>query len=130
MRRRKDDSGRITADVFGTRVGERDGFKDKAEGEISYVPVTDANEVLGYLWWSDDEYAAGFEPRPAAGPTAFDAASLWTNWLFKDEYKGLSPSRAVAELIAHHGGTVVGRASQESPERAANLAVLEEITER
>src|SRR5699024_10574527 len=61
-------NARITDDVFGVLAGEKEGFTNKAEGEISYVPVADANQILGYLWWSDEENAAGFRPRPAAGP--------------------------------------------------------------
>lgn len=123
-------NARITDDVFGVLAGEKEGFTNKAEGEISYVPVADANRVLGYLWWSDEENAAGFRPRPAAGPPAFNAASLWTKGLSKKEHKGLSPSQVVAELIPHHGGSVAGRAHQDPPLQAANLAALTEIAQR
>lgn len=130
MDQKRNKDARITDDVFGVLAGEKEGFENKAEGIISYVPVADDNEVLGYLWWSDDEYAAGFRPRPTVGPPAFNAASIWTNGLSKDEYKGLPPSRVAAELIRHHGGSVAGRASQEPAKHAASLAALKEIAQR
>lgn len=121
------DDGRLTDDLPFTPAGAVGGFARTAEGTVSYVPVSGEAGVLGYLWWSDAENAAGFQPRPASGNPAFNAASYWTDGLHNPEYRNLTPSRVVAELARGHGGTVAGHVVPGPSEQAASREALKEI---
>ncbi|MEU9036490.1 hypothetical protein AB0D45_16515 [Streptomyces sp. NPDC048352] len=71
---------------------------------MQYVAVSNAHGVvLGYVWTSDAEAAASFEPRDAAGEEAFTVGHLYLERLSAACARGLSPSQALAELTAQMG---------------------------
>ncbi|NUW04022.1 hypothetical protein [Streptomyces sp. CAI 127] len=74
------------------------GYKRSAEGEVLYAPVTAPRGVLGYLWASDAEQAASFEPRDVGNDESYQSGLLWLSRLRSAHDRGLSPSEAVAEL--------------------------------
>lgn len=76
------------------------GYRRSARGEVEYVPVRGRHGVLGYLWASDAEHAASFEPRLAAEDEGHEAGLEWLDRLAAAYDRGLSPSQALAELAA------------------------------
>ncbi|MFD0353059.1 hypothetical protein ACFVHW_04805 [Streptomyces sp. NPDC127110] len=103
------------------------GYGRQASGPVRYVPVAGTQEVLGYLWASDSESAASFEPRDAADLDAYRAGLVWLDRL-QDAYdRGLSPSAALAELGGSPGDPVAGRPEAEGAvevEEFGTLALL------
>ncbi|MGW1188978.1 hypothetical protein [Streptomyces sp. NPDC002559] len=76
----------------------RIGYARSADGEVQYVPVHGEHGLLGYLWASDAENAASFEPRDVGDEESCRAGLLWLDRLRSAHDRGLSPSRALAEL--------------------------------
>ncbi|MFD7662871.1 hypothetical protein [Streptomyces sp. NPDC059788] len=74
------------------------GYKRSVDGTVQYVPVQDKNGVLGYLWASDAENGASFEPRDLDSDEKYKAALAWLKRLNSAYSRGLSPSQALAEL--------------------------------
>ncbi|RSS51080.1 hypothetical protein EF912_21160 [Streptomyces sp. WAC07061] len=106
--------------IFGQTPKFTAGYGRQASGPVRYVPVVGAREVLGYLWASDAEGAASFEPRDAADLDAYRAGLVWLERL-QDAYgRGLAPRAALAELGGSPGDPVAGR-----PEPGAAVEVAE-----
>ncbi|WP_414168313.1 hypothetical protein ACMATS_16640 [Streptoverticillium reticulum] len=99
------------------------GYEEEAESSVHYVPVAKGERVLGYLWASDADDAAGFEPRSASGDAAFDAGAFWLQRLGDAKARGLSPTEALRELSA--GSDV--EAGHVIPGMEADIASLDEL---
>ncbi|MFG2338167.1 hypothetical protein [Streptomyces yangpuensis] len=91
------------------------GYRRSVTGEVRYVPVTDGHGVLGYLWASETEPAASFEPLDLDDDERYRAALTWLDRLRSAFDRGLSPGRALAELTGRPLGATAG---------PVNLAVL------
>ncbi|MFD4341622.1 hypothetical protein ACFWPP_31125 [Streptomyces anulatus] len=78
----------------------RIGYKRSAAGEVLYIPVTGSRGVLGYLWASDAEQAASFEPQDVGDNESYQSGLAWLSRLRSAHDRGLSPSEALAELTA------------------------------
>jgi hypothetical protein len=76
----------------------RIGYGRSADGEVQYVPVHGKHGVLGYLWASDTENAASFEPRDVGDEESYAVGRQWLDRLRSAHDRGLSPSQALAEL--------------------------------
>lgn len=74
------------------------GYKRSVNGDVQYVPVHDEHGVLGYLWASDSENGASFEPRDLDDEEKYKASLSWLKRLKSAHDQGLSPSQALAEL--------------------------------
>ncbi|CAM5512121.1 hypothetical protein [Streptomyces abikoensis] len=75
------------------------GYARDTDEPVVYVPVySDQGLVLGYLWASDADGAASFEPRDDAGDEEYTAGHIWLDRLQKAYDRGLTPTRALAEL--------------------------------
>ncbi|MFD8980797.1 hypothetical protein [Streptomyces sp. NPDC059564] len=95
--------------IFNQTPQFKAGYGRQAEGPVRYVPVLGTQEVLGYLWASDDEGAAGFEPRDAADLEAYRAGLVWLERLQEAYDRGLSPTAALVGLGKRSGDPVAGR---------------------
>ncbi|MFE6931390.1 hypothetical protein ACFVDT_05080 [Streptomyces sp. NPDC057699] len=78
----------------------RIGYKRSAEGEVQYVPVHGKNGTLGYLWASDAEKAASFEPLDVGDEEVYTSGLMWLDRLRSAHDHVLSPSEALAELAS------------------------------
>lgn len=97
---------------------------------VRYVPVRIDAEVLGFVWGSDADSAAGYEPRSAAGEAAFGVAREWLLRLGAAKADGLLPSQALERLAsAPHAGEAVWL-SVESADTAPSLDALQEYSGR
>ncbi|MCT2592168.1 hypothetical protein LHJ74_20045 [Streptomyces sp. N2-109] len=73
-------------------------YHDFAESRVSYARVVRGDTVLGYLWASDREGAAGYEPRSSVGDDALYAALHWMKNLGWAKENSLTPLQALEEL--------------------------------
>ncbi|MFF8713746.1 hypothetical protein ACF07T_20270 [Streptomyces sp. NPDC015184] len=76
----------------------RIGYARSADGEVQYVPVHGEHGLLGYLWASDAENAASFEPRDVGDEESYEAGLLCLDRLRSAHDRGLPPSRVLTEL--------------------------------
>ncbi|MDT0304224.1 hypothetical protein [Streptomonospora wellingtoniae] len=122
------DFRRATEDVHFVQVGESLGFSGSSSGVVRYVKVArqqGEGPVLGYLWYSDAENAAGYVAREAEGDDAFNAGAYWYDRLAAARQRGLTPSQAVAELVeANVGGKSTGWIVPDSEAEAQGVAQL------
>ncbi|MFI5676381.1 hypothetical protein [Streptomyces cellulosae] len=108
-----------------------DGYQRSAEGEVLYFPVHDAQgRVLGFLWASDAEGAASFEPRVDADEAGYRAGLLWLDRLNAAFQRDLSPSAALAEASNFPGETGSGQVDSAARPRSADLIELREKASR
>ncbi|MFF4365625.1 hypothetical protein [Streptomyces sp. NPDC001594] len=96
--------------IFSQTPTFKAGYGRQASGPVRYIPVVAAHGVLGYLWASDAEGAASFEPREAVDPDGYRAGLLWLDRLQEAYEKGLSPTAALVEVGRSCGDPVAGRA--------------------
>ncbi|MBC9716052.1 hypothetical protein H9Y04_26265 [Streptomyces sp. TRM66268-LWL] len=97
-----------------------------AEGEVQYLPVVGEHVVLGYLWASDAERAASFEPRDAAEEDGYKAGLSWLDRLGDAAARGLRPTQALAELRRLPADGVVGSVPPDAEPSSAALSDLRE----
>ncbi|WP_460065661.1 hypothetical protein [Streptomyces sp. YKOK-I1] len=95
---------------------------------VRYFSVVDKETgvVLGYVWAGDEDDAATWEPRQAAGPRAYSEGGIWHARLEDAKERGLLPSQALAELLADPEGNK-GRALPDSLTDAPNAGVVEDL---
>ncbi|MFE6907372.1 hypothetical protein [Streptomyces erythrochromogenes] len=84
------------------------GYRRSVPGEVRYVPVTDDRGVLGYLWASETEPAASFEPLDLDDDERYRDALAWLDRLRSAFDRGLSPCRALTELTGRAPGDADG----------------------
>ncbi|MBF0672052.1 MAG: hypothetical protein IR160_05640 [Salinibacterium sp.] len=89
-----------TEDLHFRVVSAPDRFAVSAEGPVRYLRVERDQTLLGYLWFSDAEGAAGFAPAATAGREGRSAKIAWVQLLQQQKAEGLSPSEAVHVLCA------------------------------
>lgn len=76
----------------------RIGYKRSANGPVQYAPVRGKHGVLGYLWASDTEKAASFEPGDVGDDEVYTSGLMWLDRLRAAYDRGLTPGEALAEL--------------------------------
>lgn len=114
-------------DVQFKQVSGPDDYGRAATGPVRYVVVANADGVLGYLWASDADDAAGFEPVAARGADAINAGGSWKRKLRPSKAEGLPPSAAIMRLDAGSAGDRTGRIVSGSEGTAPSLAVLRQL---
>jgi hypothetical protein len=113
-------------DVFTHAPGfGRIGYRRTAEGQVQYVPVVDGSgEVLGYLWVSDAENAASFEPLDVGDDATYRAGLVWLERLRAAHERGLPPPTALAELSAMADTEGAGRVDPTAQPRTVPLSTV------
>jgi hypothetical protein len=103
----------------------RIGYRRTAEGEVRCLPVgSDEHGLLGHLWASDGEKAAGFEPVNVDDDIVYRAGLIWLERLRSAHERGLSPAAALEELSALPDEGGAGRVLTSKPPRTTRLDVL------
>ncbi|MFJ2580011.1 hypothetical protein [Kitasatospora aureofaciens] len=74
------------------------GYRRTAAGDVRYIPIADEHGTLGYLWASDAENAASFEPLDVDHDERHRAALGWLDRLRSAYDRNLSPTQALTEL--------------------------------
>jgi hypothetical protein len=103
------------------------GYKRSGAEQVQYVPVVaDHGGVLGYLWASDADAAASFEPREAADEEGRKAGLVWLDRLHESYERGLPPAQALAVCAALPADPVAGHVSENAEPRIIALDDLRE----
>lgn len=124
---------RLTTDLE-FRVQEpsaADRYARIASGSVIVVPVVrDDSTVLGYLWFSDEEWAAGYVPRPDEAPASYDAGIAWRERLKLGWGRRIPPSEAVNEFSASVSDALLGRPDNAAVTSQPSLGALKEFASR
>jgi hypothetical protein len=107
-------------------------YRNETDAPVSYREITDSRGLLiGYLWASPAEDAAGYLPRRAAGEMAFWASGLWEYRLNEAHAEWLSPLEALHRYETAPVDGPYGGISRESPVlEAGSLAELRALAEQ
>ncbi|MFC5661421.1 hypothetical protein ACFP3U_00335 [Kitasatospora misakiensis] len=98
----------------------------RTDKSVEHVTVAnDASGVLGYLWASDEDDAAGWVERPAVLADASNSGGYWLRKLREAKALGLPPSQALAKLAESRPGGRIGGIVPGSRSRADSVAALE-----
>jgi hypothetical protein len=108
-------------------VSRPDRYASDAAGPVRWVEVASGGRTLGYLWAADQEGAAGWVSRSAAGDDGDNAGVDWYGLLRAAKADGLSPFQALASMLSDPGGGVMGRAVPGSGGDLPSLAALREL---
>lgn len=104
------------------------GYKQSGAEQVQYAPVVnDRGELLGYLWASDADAAAGFEPRDAADKEGRKAGLVWLDRLHESYEPGLTPAQALAVCAALPADPVTGHVSENAEPHIIALINLREV---
>ncbi|MEV7996529.1 hypothetical protein AB0O67_32980 [Streptomyces sp. NPDC086077] len=103
-------------------------YQNHTDKPVRYLTVVAKQDgaVLGYVWANDEDDAAAWEPREAAGPRAFSEGEIWHARLEGAKGRGVLPSQALAELLENSEG-VRGRVLPDSLTDAPNAAAVEAL---
>lgn len=116
--------GPLSEDVHGNLVGDSLYYSDQTEKPVAYLRVIRDQTVLGYLWASDEDQAAGYIPRSSAGDDALNTGVAWSQRLREAKARGLTPAQALAELTCFVGNARIGRASWPDVRMSESLDIL------
>jgi hypothetical protein len=96
---------------------------------VRYFTVVDkeSGSILGYVWAGDEDGAAAYEPRQAAGPRGVNAGGYWVRRLRAARERDLRPSQALTELYGDPDPGGKGRPLPGSLADAANAAAVEAL---
>jgi len=83
-------------------------YEFRAQGPVHFAPIRrdrdGASEILGYLWFSDDESAAGYVADQRLSPESDNLGMIWIEHLSRAKAEGLSPSAAADSFGALPSG--------------------------
>ncbi|MEV4437879.1 hypothetical protein AB0K09_02500 [Streptomyces sp. NPDC049577] len=87
--------GPLSADPQFRTVYAPDDYARHTGTAVAYVPVIQEGVVLGHLWASPTDDAAGFVPAPAAGAAGLNAGVRWIGRLRQAKAEGLTALEAL-----------------------------------
>lgn len=117
--------GPLSEDLHPTIVYSPPDYEARCSGPVKYVLIGNPLGVVGFLWASDAEGAAGMDAISEQGDAAVNSESYWM-WRGRDAYsRGLSPT----EFLAHaqeaglgawlYPGRVIAGTEGEAPSKDA-----------
>ncbi|WP_157955309.1 hypothetical protein [Streptomyces noursei] len=107
---------------------EQTGYPFLTDSPVRYLPVTLRGKVLGYLWASEEDDAADYEPRAAAAPAGLDAGLVWGPRLMQAWEEGLTPLQALRQYKGEPEHSEAGGIAADADERVApTTESLEEL---
>ncbi|WP_051858119.1 hypothetical protein [Streptomyces cellulosae] len=92
---------RLAEDMwFEEAPGGPPRYRDRTDKPVQYFTVVDkqGGAVLGYVWAGDEDDAAAYQPRHAAGGRGINEGISWITGLREAKARGVRPSQALAEL--------------------------------
>ncbi|WP_207456625.1 hypothetical protein [Desertivibrio insolitus] len=102
----------------------RPTYPSSTDGPITYFPVGWNGAVRGWVWISDDDDAAGYVPRRAAGDEGFRTGVAWVGLLASAYEDGLSPRAALQRYAALPPRMGLGQLLLEQPGYADSVSDL------
>ncbi|WNM35148.1 hypothetical protein RKE30_34675 [Streptomyces sp. Li-HN-5-11] len=117
---------------FEEAPGGPQRYRDWTEKPVQYFTVVDRQNgaVLGYVWAGDEDDAAAYEPRQAAGGRGVNEGSFWIRRLRTAKERGMRPSQVLAEFLADPEAAGKGRPLPGSLADAPNAAAIEALAKR
>lgn len=102
-------------------------YRFQTDGPVRYVSVADAqDDLLGHLWFNDQDDAASWVPLKARGSEGVSAGAAWRSRLQAAKERGLTPSQAVTELIEQWPSTKSSHIVEGSLAEVSSLRRLKE----
>ncbi|MFJ4658138.1 hypothetical protein ACIP5Y_43300 [Nocardia sp. NPDC088792] len=108
-------------------------YAHETASPVTFLPVTLSGSVVGYVWASISDEAAGYLPRTAAGGTGLVAGGLWRARLSDAHAAGLpvlEALRRVRSLPANAPGTFGVIDDRAIEQRAPHLSDLRGLAEQ
>lgn len=99
-------------------VSAPDTYPKETTAAVRFVPVQRQGRLLGYLWASVDDVAAGYLWRPDARPDSFNTGQEWVRRLRWAKANGLTPLQALRHWVGQPedaGGHLPAGTEQEAP---------------
>jgi hypothetical protein len=120
---------RFNDDVHFNLVSGPPRYRNRTDKPVRYFTVVDKQDgtVLGWVWASDEDDAAAWQPRQAGGPRAANEGGFWIRRLRDAKERGLLPSQAFAELYGTPETAGKGRPLPGSLADAPNAAVVKAL---
>jgi len=114
---------------FVERPGGPPRYRDWTDKSVRYFTVVDKDGggVLGYVWAGDEDEAAAYQPRQAAGSRGVNEGMSWIIRLREAKARGIRPSQALAEFLADPEPGGRGRPLPGSLADAPNTAAVEDL---
>ncbi|WP_405993318.1 hypothetical protein [Streptomyces sp. NBC_00986] len=106
-------------------------YRTRTDKPVRYFTVVDKQNgaVLGYVWGGDEDDAAAYVPRRAAGPVGANESISWISRLREAKARGIRPSQAVAEFLAGPEPGGRGRPLPGSLTDAPNTAAVKAVAQ-
>ncbi|MFF0291956.1 hypothetical protein [Streptomyces sp. NPDC005262] len=91
---------RFEEDLHFKHIAGPPRYNRVARGPVQYVRVAaDTGVVIGYVWASDEDDAAGWVTPPGLGATEINAGAAWLRKLRDAKAREIAPTALLAELI-------------------------------
>lgn len=113
-----------TEDLHPVRVSPNRRFSKIPNGPIAFCPSVLGGRIVGYIWFRDEDKAAGFVARDDAESDGANASVSWAAALLEAKVQGLSPSQAVTHLQEATGDAISGRLQPGNFTTAPSLEAL------
>ncbi|KUN05327.1 hypothetical protein AQI95_17870 [Streptomyces yokosukanensis] len=106
-------------------------YATRTDKPVRYFTVVDkeGGAALGYVWANDEDDAAAWVPRAAAGGRALAEGGHWHARLQEAKGRGIPPSQALAEMLSNpegNRGRALPGALADAPDAAAVKALAQE----
>ncbi|MFI6933114.1 hypothetical protein [Streptomyces sp. NPDC050287] len=120
---------RFDDDVHFNLVSGPPRYRNHTDKPVRCFTVVDKQDgaVLGWVWASDEDDAAAWQPRQAGGPRAANEGGFWIRRLRDAKERGLLPSQALAELYGTPETAGKGRPLPSSLADAPNAAAVKAL---
>ncbi|WP_369389177.1 hypothetical protein AB5J72_17480 [Streptomyces sp. CG1] len=105
-------------------------YLTRTDKPVLYFTVVDkeGGAALGYVWANDEDDAAAWVPRAAAGGRALAEGGHWHARLQEAKGRGIPPSQALSEMLSNPEGNR-GRALPASLTDAPNAAAVKALAQ-
>lgn len=110
-------------------MGEATEFELVSRSIVEYVTISNGDEVLGLLWFSDASGAAAFSNRRATGGVGLNAGAPWHEQLGDAFRRGLLPSEAIESFATTDLGAF-GHIEPGSRRQAADSEEVDDLADR
>lgn len=92
--------GYMTEDLELRVVSGPPRYASATGGAVEHITLQRADgEVMGFLYFNDEDDAAGWVARTGASPEAWNDAAYWVRILRDCKGRGLKPSEALGEML-------------------------------
>lgn len=118
--------GYMTEDLELRVVSGPPAYAARTSKPVEHITLKrTAGEVMGYIYFNDDDDAAGWVAQAGASPEAWNDAAFWTRILRESKASGLKPTEALRELFAatNSRSHIVPGSRSTSPSLAALKAI-------